>query len=872
MLRRSDVRRSVSEEMKFHLEMSAKQIEKQEGLSPDEALAEARQRFGNRGRYGDECFDIGERDRQTRARAELINDIRMDLRYALRQLRLKPGFTVAAVLCLSIGIGGITMMYSTLAGVALRPLPYDEADRLVWVQALTTEKRPNSLSALDYFDYREQSSAFESIAAQSVWQPGVVITGDDEPERVPSTTVSHNLFATLRVAPLHGRSFLLEEEVLGGPNVVVLSSGFWQRRYAGDPSVVGSAVTINGASYEVVGVMPESFNYPAGVQLWFPMQRGGPAESGRGNNNFNIVARLADGVSIDQGQAEMDALAAQLSETYPESKGGWGIQLQYLHDMFFSGVKAAMLLLMGAVVLVLLIACANLSSLFLARVTSRQKEFSVRLSLGATRGVVVRQILTESLVVTLVGAAGGVLLAILGIHVLKSFGPGTLPRLQTVGVDTTVLLVTAVVSVFTGLLFGLAPALRGSRAGLVRSMQEVGRSTSGRGSLRLRSVMVIGQVALSLTLLIGSGLLIRSFLKLQEMDTGMNEEGLLTLNVQLPAFNYRDPAQLGQFFDDALERIRSLPGVVAAAGADGFPLYGGPWNGIWPADRPPADPSERIAATRRFVTEDYFRTLETPVLAGRTFESTDRSGGPPVTVVSRTLAEQAFPGENALGEVLILPWGEGIPLEIIGVVGDLPDYGLAAPFRPVFYLPNRMSPRGALRLAIRVDGEPTALVPAVRSSIWEVDRNVPITSITTMAERFSGSSSGFRFSMFLLGTFAAIAIILASVGLYGVLAYFVNQRTREMGIRIAMGAGPIRVMSVVIWRGVIWAGGGLAAGLLGGLGVSTLLRNQLVGIAPTDLVTYVVVSLFLALIAFLACIVPARRALRVDPVVTLRAE
>lgn len=787
-------------------------------------------------------------------------------------MRKHPGFTLISLLILAIGIGGVTVMFSTLNGVALRPLPYPEPGRLVWVQAITAEGRSNTISALDYFDYREQCGAFESLGAHLTFRPGVIVTGGDEPERLVSTTVSHNLFSTLGVAPVHGRSFTVEEEVVGGPNVVLLSYGLWQRRYGGAPSVVGEGITINGSSFEVIGVMPENFDYPSRVQLWLPMQRGGSSESGRGNNNFFAIGRLADGVRIEQAQSEMDALAAHISETYPNSKGDWGVQLVPLHEYFFGNVRSAMVLLMGAVALVLLIACANLSSLFLAKVTTRRGEFAVRLSLGAQKKAIIRQVLTESLAITLLGTAIGIVLAIQGNEFLKVVGPSTLPRLQSISIDIRVLLVTAGVSIATGLLFGIVPAIRSARVNLIQSLKEGGHTTEGRQSLSTRSILVVSQIALSLTLLIGAGLLIRSFLKLQRVETGMEPDGILTMNVQLPQFTYSEPEQRERFFGDTLDRIRSLPGVVEASAVDGLPLYGGLWNGIWPADRPPADASEQIAATRRFAMDGYFRTLGIPVMSGRTFLPTDRLDSPPVTVISRTLAEQAFPGESALGEILILPWGDGIPLEVIGIVGDLPDYGLGASYRPVFYLPNRQYPGTVLSLVIRIEGDAAVLVPAIRNTIHEMDKDVPITGMGTMEERISGSLAGIRFQTLLLGTFAAVAIILAAIGLYGVLAYFVNQRTREMGIRMAMGAGPREVMYAVVRKGLVWTGTGLVFGLLGGLMVSLILQSMLFETAPTDLLTYLLVSLFMVLIAFLACIVPARRAVRLDPVIALRNE
>ncbi len=710
------------------------------------------------------------------------------------------------------------------------------------------------------------------MGSHLLFRPGVIITGGEEPERVSATTISHNLFTTLAVAPLHGRTFTPEEEVLGGPQVVILSYGLWQRRYGGDPSVVGTGITIDGAPREIVGVMPQDFAYPDGVELWAPMQRGGPSESGRGNNNFYIIGRLADGVRIDQAQAEMDVLAAAISEAYPTVKGGWGIRLTGLHTRLYGDVAGSMILLMAAVILVLLIACANLSSLFLARVTARSGEFAVRLSLGAPKGAIVRQLMTESLTLTLLGTVGGILLATQGIRVLKALGPANLPRVDSISINTTVLLVTLVTSLLTALLFGIVPARRSSRTSLAGTLREGGSSTAGLRSLRTRSLLVVGQVGLSLTLLIASGLLMRSFFRLQQVDTGMETEGVLTMNLQLPSFSYQDPEQRVIAFDAILDRIRSLPGVMEASATDGLPLFGGLWNGLYRADRPPADSSDRIASTRRFVMDGYFETMGVPVLAGRTFEPTDRTGSPPVTVVSQAMVEEAFPGEDPLGKILVLSWGDGIPLEIIGVVGNLPDYGLNADPRPVFYLPNRQYPQGVLTLVMKVEGDPTAPVPAIREIVHEVDSDVPITGTGTMMDRLSRSTAGYRFLMLLLGVFAAIAFILASTGLYGVLSCFVSQRTREMGIRIAMGAGPAQVMASVIRMGVIWAGSGLLVGLLGGWGVAILLRNTLFSTAPTDPVTYLLVSLLLGLVAFLACLIPARRAVKVDPLVALRSD
>jgi len=795
-----------------------------------------------------------------------------DLRVATRGILKRPGFSLSVVLILALGIGAVTVMFSTLWGVVLRPLPYPDADRLVWAWATTDTGQNNSLSALDYFDYRDNCDAFESLAARLVWRPARVITGDAEPERVVSTKVSANLFATLGVAPLHGRSFVAEEEVLDGPNVVMVSHGFWQRRLGADAGVVGTTITIDGAAAEVVGVMPDGFDFPSNVDLWFPMLRGGPEEVGRGNNNFFAVGRLADGVSLEQAQAQIDVVAEQVATGNPESKQGWGVRLVPLHDIFFGDVRPVMLMLMGATALLLLIACANLSSLFLAKVTSQRREFAVRLSLGASSWIVVRQVLTEALLITSIGAIGGIGLAALGIRTVKALAPSGLPRLQAIGIDGPVLLVAVAATVLSGLLFGMAPALQGARVSLLANLWGGRHGTESRRSVRLRSVLVAVQVALSLVLLVGSGLLLRSSLRLQQVDPGFEAHGLLTIDVQLPTFRYADEEPRERFAADALARLRALPGVRNAAAADQLPLFGGFWNGVYRDDKPPQTQADLQPATRRMVSDRFFQTLGIALQAGRGFEPTDRRGGPPVTVISRGLAERLFPGEEALGRILVLPWGEGIPLEIVGIADDVRDFGLDVDFRPVFYLPISQYPREDLRFAVRAQGEATALAPVVRAAIQEVEKDAALYNAGTMQGWLSASTADVSFTAYLLGTFAAIALLLAATGIYGVMAYIVTERTREIGIRVALGAGPASVMRWVLIKGLLMAGSGLVVGLVASLLLARLMQSLLFEIGAMDPVTYLAVCFFLALVALAACAVPALRAVTSDPCTALRSE
>ncbi len=796
-----------------------------------------------------------------------------DLRHALRNLARRPGFTTVSVLVLALGLGATVTMYSALDAVVLQPLPFEQPDRLVWIWNITPQGRTNSLSAEDYFDYRDQTTTLESLAARNVFLQGRIVTGGSEPERVTTITVSENLFTTFGIAPLLGRSFTDDEAVVGAPAVVILSHGFWQRRHGGDLGVVGQSIMIEGAPCQVVGVMPEGFDFPGGIDLWFPMQRGGPAETGRGNNNFLFLGRLADGVGLNQADAELKAMAARLVETYPDIKKGWGVQVVPLTNVLVGPVQGPLYMLLGAVLLLLLIACANISSLFLARVTARQGEFAVRLSLGAPRRTLVRQLLTESLLLTLSGALLGTGVSLLSIQVLRTSQAVQLPRLQNMGLDTGVLLFTLVITLVTALLVGVLPALRSTDASLLGLMIGSGRTTKGDRSQRLRSGMVVAQVALSMTLLVGSGLLVRSLVNLRTVDTGMQPEQVLTFRFQAPEFRYQSPEAAEGFLDALVTGLRRLPGVQHAAAVDRLPLYGGPYNGIYRSDKPPADPTEFTPALRRIASEGYFESLGTRLLAGRDFLPTDRLNSSPVTIISRYLAEELFPGEEALGRVIVLPWGTGIPLEIVGIADNLPDYGLMTSLRRgTFYLAARQYPGTDLNVVVRAGGDPTALFPAVRSFLQGLEPDGPITAVQTMSDRIVASTGQTRFQAFLVGLFAFLALVLAGLGLYGVLAYIVAQRTRELGIRVALGAGPGRVIGQVLRQGLTLAGLGVIIGLLGGFFISLVIRTMLFQVAPTDPVTYLTVCGVLMLVTLAASVVPSLRALAIDPIKALRSE
>lgn len=800
----------------------------------------------------------------------LVHDVRNGLRAMLK----KPGFAVTAVAILALGIGAVTTMASVFWSVVLRPLPFSESDRLVYVQAVTDRGNTNSLSGMDYFDYREQCDAFASLAAQMVFQEGRLVTGRDRAERVMSIKVSRNLFDTLGCPPLHGRSFVAEEEVLNGPSAVVVSHGFWQRQLGGRTEAIGTALTIGGTAYDIVGVMPAEFDYPQGIDLWFPMQRGGPDETDRGNNNFVMIGRLGPHVTLDQAQSQMDAAARRISEAYPDVKRGWGAAVTPLREEFFGNLRPLMWTLTGATVFLLMIACSNVSSLILAHVLDRRGELAIRQALGASSGRIARQLVTESLLLIAVASLCGVGLAHLGIGVLKMLAPAGLPRVQTLGIEPKILLFTSISTALSALAFTLVPAWRGSRVSPITALREGRSSTRSMNGMRLRRLLVSTQVALSLALLIGSGLLLRSLYCLQKIDTGMKPEGLLTMDVQLPPVN--DASLDVHPFVPMLERLGALPGVQAVAAGDQLPLFGGPWNGLYRADRPAQTASEHLPATRRIVTEGYFRTLGIPLLAGRDFQPTDISGPSFCVIVSNLLVQRLFPNENPLGKVLVLPTSstDGVSLEIIGVAGDVRDFGLTAADRPAFYLPYRQHPYppSTMRLVARTAGDPEALVAPIRAAVREECKEAALFRINTMSRWLSNVTAGNRLTSLLCGAFAVAALCLAATGLYGLLAADVAQRSGEIGVRLALGGTPAMVMRRILWETGRLVGTGLVIGVVVAWSVTPFVRSQFFGVEPYDPIAVLGSAGLLLISASLAAWLPARRVAHVDPMTALRCE
>ncbi|MCP4654368.1 MAG: ABC transporter permease [bacterium] len=803
-----------------------------------------------------------------------MSDLWQDLRFALRSFRRSPGTILATVLVLSIGIGAVTLMFGTLHAVVLQPLPFEEPERLVWAW-LSSEAAPeNSISAFDYFDYREQADTFASLAAFLVFRPPVIVTGGDEAERVVSNFVSANLFSTLGISPELGRSFHPQEETPAADDVVILSHGFWQRRFGGDESVVGTALTVDGQPLEIVGVMPAGFDFPRGVDVWLPLKTDAGYAQGRANNNFFMLGRLRGGVSLSEAQAQVDVIAGHIAEAYPKERKGWGVRLVPLHERFFGGLRSTLLILTGLIALLPLVACANIASLLLARATDRRGELAVRFALGGSRRRVVRQLLTESLVIALAGGLAGLGLTYAGTFALRSLGPASLPRLSTLGIDGTVLVFALAVSLATVPLFGIVPALRGTRISLAEALKAGGDRGTSDGRSGFRNGLVVAQVALSLIMLIASGLLLRTYQRLQSVEPGFQAGGVLTFELQLPALKYDAPAEIEQTWAVLRERMLALPGIEAVGAIDQLPVRsGGTWNYVHTSERPPATDAEMMGAQRRFAHEGFFQTLAVPLRAGRSFEPGDRQGAPSVVIINETLAEQFSPGEDPLGRVLVLPrWDPPVHMEIIGVVGTVMENGPGATPPPIFYMAARQSPFGRTRFLVRTAGDPLDSAGVLRTTVHEVDGDIAFSQVETMESRLAGFLDQPRFRTLLVGVFAMVSLLLASVGLYGVLACFVRQRTRELSIRMALGAGAGNVFARVVGKGMAMVGMGIGLGLAGGFAGAQVLRRLLFGVAPTDAVTFASVSLCLAWVALVACLVPAWRAVRIDPCEALRVE
>jgi putative ABC transport system permease protein len=792
-----------------------------------------------------------------------------DIRYGVRSLLKRPGFTAIALIALALGIGANTAIFTLVNAVLLRPLPFAEPDRLVWVWGnIKNGGNRASVSPLDFLDYRQQNSTFEEFAASM--QLRLNYTGGSEPERLEANGVTGNYFQALGAKPAFGRTFLLENEKPGNDQVAVLSYSLWQKRFAGDPAIIKKTITLDGRSCAVLGVMPPDFSMPRAADVWVPINFDIDAEMKmRGAHFLRPIGKLKAGVTMAQAQADTDAIARRLEEQYPESNSGWNLRLVSLREQLVGNTRPTLFILFGAVGFVLLIACANVANLLLVRAAGRQKEIAVRTALGAGRWRIVRQMITESVLLSLVGGALGTLLALWGVEVLVALSAESLPSTAHVGIDATVLGFTLLVSLLTGVLFGLVPAVRTMKLNLSESLKEGGRSGSeGVHRNRTRSVLVVIESAIAVVLLIGAGLLVRSLVRLQDTSPGFDARNVLTMGVNLPRDKYDKPEKAASFFAELESRVAGLPGVEAVGLISELPLSGQLNDMPYTVEgRPPVSIDQAFDDDFRRVNTNYFKALGIPFLRGRNFTEQEVRQGAEVVIITDLLARQVFPNEEPLGKRLIM--ASGYKFEIIGIVGDIRHRALELPPLAAMYMPAYP---GSTNLVIRSKGDPASLAAAVRKEVLQIDPNQPVANVRTMEQWLERAVAGPRYRTTLLGLFALVALALASTGIYGVMSYSVSQRTHEIGVRMALGARRLDVMRLVVRQGMTLVIVGVALGLGGAFALTRLMASLLFGVTAKDPFTFVAVSTLLTLVAFVACYLPARRATKVDPLVALRYE
>ena len=875
LIHRDEVINEIDREMRSHVESQVEENIKA-GMSPAEARQQALRSFGNRNRALDEAYDV--------KGGGLFETLMQDVRYGARMLTKHKAFTAVAVITLALGIGANTAIFSVVNELLLRPLPYRDAERIVMLWEVTPEGRhQNTTSRANFRAWRSQNSSFEHMAAFS--DQRLNLTGTGEPEELSVQMATPELFKILGVEPIHGRALLPEDDGPGKPPVAVLSYPLWQRRFGGQANIIGQEITLNGVKFIVTGVMPPSFQFhikhrsgtgrPAELWTVLPMPSGGTAnERGR---FLSVVARLKDGTSIEQAGAELRTIEARLSDEVPQFNKNYSAEVLPLREQFFGNVRRPLFLMLGAVGFVLLIACANVANLLLSLATSREKEIALRAALGARRVRIVRQLLTESLLLALLGSLLGLGFAWLGIKALLVISPRDLVTLQSVGLNVTVLLWTLGVSVLTGVIFGLAPALHISRLNLNDSLKEGGKSESAQasGSRRLRSALVVSEIALAVVLLASAGLLIKSFMRLQQVDRGFVTENILTMVVRLPFARYPEDQQAVNFFNQAMERVRSLPGVRSAGMVNFLPLYGGLGSntGFKIEGRPEPPPGQGPSTDVRVSDAGYFAALGIPLLRGRNFSDTELREARQVILINEALARLHFPNEDPIGKRLdVAMFEKPTPAEIIGVVGNVRYDSLIDESPPAVYFPHPDLAYPFMTLVVRTDGEPAALAPAVQREIRSLDPNQPVSDVRTMEQVMSEWVSRNRFNTLLLGLFAGLATLLSAVGIFGVMNYSVALRTRELGLRLAIGAQPRQVLLLVLKQGLLLTMFGVVVGLVAAFALTRLLSGLLFGVEAIDVSTFTAISLLLITVSLLACYLPARRAMRIDPLQALRYE
>ncbi|HSE30598.1 MAG TPA: ABC transporter permease [Pyrinomonadaceae bacterium] len=801
--------------------------------------------------------------------------------YSVRMLLKRPSLTIVAVIAMGLGIGANTAIFSVVNTVLLRPLPFDQPEQLV---AIATEQRDQvldgrgSFSVPDLLDLQSRASTLECVAA--VQRSGTIATEGGEPERLIGAVVSADYFQVFHVKPILGRIFTRDEDKPGGTSVIVLSHSLWQRRFGGDPNIIGREVDLGGKT-TVIGVLPAGFEFPISDEnqdYWEPLMSAAfltqQTRETRDDRFLTVVGRVKSGFTVAQAKAELDVLSQQIEQQYPKSNTNIVFNAVSMHEDITRDYRPALLVMFGAVGLVLLIACANVANLLLARVAARQKEVAIRTALGASRSRVAAQFLTESLLLSFAGGVAGLLLATWGVTMLVAYGPADVPRLQDVGLDRNVLAFTFGATVFTGLLFGLAPALQASKPNPNNTLKDSGRGPSQTGRSRMRSALIVSEVALSLMLLVGAALLINSFVRLLRTNAGFNPGGVLALDVPLSRTRYPKAEQQAAAFQQIVERMKSVPGVRDVALTSNVPLTDFDIELSFNIEgRPPYKPGEELVADYTLASSDYFRVMSIPLLRGRVFSENDTKGTPEVLVVSDAFVHRYFPGEDPIGRRLVFDGPNKTPREIVGVVGDVRRNGLDVDVQPEVYASYLQRPDRRLNVIMKTDlPDAGQLIQPARAAVKAFDPNQIVWRTQTLNQLLSTSVAPRRFNMMLLGIFAGVALVLAAVGLYGVMSYSVSWRTHEIGIRMALGAKRADVLRLVVRQGMTMALIGLALGLVGAFSLSRVLRGLLYGVSSTDPFTFAIVSVVLLVVALLACLLPARRATRVDPIVALRTE
>ena len=863
----------ASDELRFHIEQQTG-ANIAAGMAPDEARREAALQFGAVEGVKEDCRE--------QRRGFWLETIAADARYAFRMMRKNPGFAAIAILTLALGIGANTAIFSVVYAVLLKPLPYADPSQLV----LVTEAKPQEgveltgTSYPNFEDWRAQNNVFSELAADQAHD--LTVTGRGEPFVVNTTVVTPEIFALLEAQPLLGRTFVPGDGKRGAAPVVILSENIWRSRFGADPKIVGSSVSLDKRSFTILGIMRSGFRAPTlsrNQDIWIPLVDDplfGTWMARRGGHWARVIGRLKPGVSMAQAEADMEAIAGRLGKDFPEENAGWTIRVQPLQKAMVGDVKPALLVLIGAVALVLLIACANIANLLLARATSRAKEMSVRIALGAGRGRIVRQLLTESAALGLLGGAAGILVAYWGVQSLRSFLPAEMAQMKAIRVDGWVLAFALFLSVAASLVFGLAPALFAAGSDLQKTLREgAGRGGASGSRQKARSILAAAEIAVAMVLLVGAGLLVRSFISLTAVSPGFRTERLMKAEVSLPQFEYSTPAQWNAFANDLLARIQAEPGMRDSAIAIPLPLADGNVNLGFEIEGVAAAPSTNTrAADYVAASPEYFRVMGVPLLRGREFSRADVASTPRVAIISEAMARTYFPNEDPIGRRIIFgfpPDGDA-PREIVGIVGDVRDVGLRQEPAAMMYVPYAQAPFWGAVVVTRSSLSLSSFADAVRRDANAIDKDLPVTDIAAMPDVVNASVAQPRFQTVLLGLFGALALILAAVGIYGVISFSVAQRTHEMGIRMSLGAQPAQVLRLVMGQGARMALVGIALGAAAALGLTRLMRSLLFGVSAADPLTFAAVAILLVAVALAACYVPARRAMRVDPMTALRHE